>query len=105
MFEDHIYDFFGENLDSWLDANGLILLVCYWSDVEVLPDNHPEHEKSFEESMESEELAFEISGNEQASITIGYHSAKVLEISEDFPEQLLAEMKKFAPGFQADWIS
>jgi hypothetical protein len=105
MFEDHIYEFFGENLDSWLDANDLILLVCSWSDVEVLPDNHPDHEKSLEESMESEELAFEISGNEQASITIGYHSAKVLEISEDFPEQLLAEMKEFAPGFQADWIS
>ena len=103
MFEDHIYEFFGENLDSWLDANDLILLVCSWSDVEVLPDNHPDHDKSLEESLESEELAFEISGNEQASITIGYHSAKVLEISENFPEQLLAEMKEFAPGFQADW--
>tara|TARA_B100000131_G_C18104473_1_gene607224 strand:+ start:1896 stop:2207 length:312 start_codon:yes stop_codon:yes gene_type:complete len=103
MFEDHIYDFFGENLDSWLDANDLILLVGSWSEVEVLPDNHPDHEKSLEEYMESEELAFEISGNEQVSITIGYTSAKVLEISENFPEQLLAEMKDFAPGFQADW--
>jgi len=103
MFEDHIYDFFGEKLDSWLDANGLILVVCSWSEVEILPDNHPDHEKSLEEYMESEKLAFEISGNEQVSITIGYHSAKVLEISENFPEHLLAEMKEFAPGFQADW--
>lgn len=53
--------------------------------------------------MESEELAFNIGGNEKVSITIGYHSAKVLEISENFPEHLLAEMKEFAPGFQADW--
>ena len=103
MFEDHIYGFFGEKLDSWLEANGLDLTIGDWSEVEILPDDHPDHEKSLEEYFETSSLVFEIFGDNQIRIIIEYHSGKIIEISENFPEQILAEMKDFAPGFQADW--
>jgi len=101
MFGDHILDFFGPTFDSWLEENKLLLECISYSDIEILSDDHPGHQKSLEDYMEDQELAFAISSYHlfYSKIVIGSESAKVLEISKEFPESLLAELKSFAPGF------
>ena len=101
MFEEHILDFFGPDFDSWMDKNGLTCVVVSWSNLTILPDDHPDYEKSLKEYIEDEETAFNICGS-QGNITVTYDSAKIVEVSEGFPEPLLLELKGFAPGFNSN---
>ena len=93
MFEDHVADLFGLEFEEWMEQNHVISGgFVSWSEVEVLPDDHPEHEKSLEEYMEVEETAVHLIAN-NGHIIITLHSATIVEKSDDFPENLLNELK------------
>jgi len=93
MFEDHVADLFGLEFEEWMEQNHVISGgFVSWSEVEVLPDDHPEHEKSLEEYMEDEETAVHLIAN-NGHIIITLHSATIVEKSDDFPENLLNELK------------
>jgi hypothetical protein len=97
MFEDHVADLFGLKFEEWMDKNHVISGgFVSWSEAEILPDNHPEHDKSLEEYMEDEETAVELIANNNSHIIITLTSGKIAEKSEDFPEDLLGELKDMA---------
>jgi len=103
MFDDHLAELFGPKLDNWMEKNNLIGEFISWSEIEVLPDNHPEHDKSLEEFSEDEETAFHLRGDSNVSIIVTLHSATIVEKSENFPEHLLNELKEMALSGQVKY--
>ncbi|MGY8755651.1 MAG: hypothetical protein ACKVIR_08165 [Candidatus Poseidoniales archaeon] len=95
MFEDHVADLFGLEFEEWMEQNHVIGEFVSWSEVEILPDNHPEHDRSLEEYMEDEETAVNLIAN-NGHIIITLTSGKIVEKSDDFPENLLGELKDMA---------
>ena len=96
MFEGHVADLFGLEFEEWMEQNHVIGDFVSWSELEILPDNHPEHDKSLEEYMGDEETAVELIANNHSTITITLSSGKIVEKSDDFPENLLSELKDMA---------
>ena len=96
MFEDHVADLFGLEFEEWMEKNHVISGgFGSWSEVVILPDDHPDHDKSLEEYMDDEETAVELIAN-NGHIIITLHSAKIVEKSDDFPDNLLDELKEMA---------
>ena len=96
MFEDHVADLFGLDFEEWMEKNHIIGGgFVSWSEVVILPDDHPDHDKSLEEYMDNEETAVELIAN-NGHIIITLHSAKIVEKSDDFPDNLLDELKEMA---------
>ena len=96
MFEDHVADLFGPEFDEWMGKNNVISGgFVSWSKIEVLPDDHPDHDKSLEEYSEDEETAVHLIAP-NGHIVITLNSATIVEKSEDFPEHLLNELKEMA---------
>jgi hypothetical protein len=96
MFDDHLADLFGLEFDNWMEKNNVIAEFVSWSEIEVLPDDHPDHAKSLEEYSEDEETAVHLYGGSNGNIIITLNSATIVEKSEDFPEHLLNELKEMA---------
>ena len=96
MFDDHLADLFGPELEIWMEKNNLTAEFLSWSKIEVLPDNHPDHDKSLEEYSEDEETAVHLYRDSDVSIIVTLHSAGIVEKSENFPEHLLNELKEMA---------
>ena len=111
MFDDHLAELFCPELENWMEKNNLIGEFISWSKIEVLPDNHPDHEKSLEEHSEDEETSIHIYGNPgdaswtlpNVSIVVTLHSATIVEKSEKFPEHLLNELKQMASSGQVKY--
>ena len=97
MFEDHVVDLFGLNFEDWMDENQVIGGgFVEWSELEILPDDHPEHEDSMEKYLEDSETAMELITNDGHSILITLPSGTIVEKSDDFPNNLLDELKEMA---------
>ena len=96
MFEDHVADLFGLDFEEWMEKNHVISGgFVSWSEVVILPDDHPDHDKSLEEYMDDEETAVELIAN-NGHIIITLHSAKIVEKSDDFPEELIQQLIEMA---------
>tara|TARA_B100001564_G_scaffold183767_1_gene154453 strand:+ start:707 stop:1054 length:348 start_codon:yes stop_codon:yes gene_type:complete len=96
MFEDHVADLFGLEFEEWMEKNHVISGgFVSWSEVVILPDDHPDHDKSLEEYMDDEETAVELIAN-NGHIIITLHSAKIVEKSDDFPEELIQQLIEMA---------
>jgi hypothetical protein len=96
MFEDHVADLFGLDFFEWMEKNHIIGGgFVSWSEVVILPDDHPDHDKSLEEYMDDEETAVVLMAH-NGHIIITLHSAKIVEKSDDFPDNLLDELKEMA---------
>lgn len=96
MFEDHVADLFGLEFEEWMEKNNVIGGgFVSWSEVVILPDDHPDHDKSLEEYMDDEETAVELIAN-NGYIIITLHSAKIVEKSGDFPEELIKQLIEMA---------
>jgi hypothetical protein len=96
MFEDHVADLFGLDFEEWMEKNHIISGgFVSWSEVVILPDDHPDHDKSLEEYMDDEETAVELIAN-NGHIIITLHSAKIVEKSDDFPEELIQQLIEMA---------
>jgi len=101
MHGDHLADLFGDlkEFEDWMEKNQLIHGgFSSWSKLEILPDDHPEHEKSLEEYMEDQEMAVQliIANDSKTYITITLNSGTIAEKTENFPDNLLDELKKMA---------
>tara|TARA_B100001741_G_scaffold307514_1_gene302461 strand:+ start:643 stop:990 length:348 start_codon:yes stop_codon:yes gene_type:complete len=96
MFEDHVADLFGLEFEEWMEKNHVISGgFVSWSEIVILPDDHPDHDKSLEEYMDDEETAVELIAN-NGHIIITLHSAKIVEKSDDFPEELIQQLIEMA---------
>ncbi len=96
MFEDHVADLFGLEFEEWMEKNHVISGgFISWCEVDILPDDHPDYEKSLEEYMDDEETAVHLIAN-NGHIIITLHSAKIVEKSDDFPEELIQQLIKMA---------
>ena len=96
MFDDYVADLFGLGFEEWMEKNHVVGGgFVSWSKVVILPDDHPDHDKSLKEYMDDEEIAFELIAN-NGHIIITLHSAKIVEKSDDFPDNLLDELKVMA---------
>lgn len=96
MFEDHVADLFGLEFEEWMEKNHVISGgFVSWSEVVILPDDHPDYEKSLEEYMDDEETAVHLIAN-NGHIIITLHSAKIVEKSDDFPEELIKQLIEMA---------
>jgi len=96
MFEDHVADLFGLEFEEWMEKNHVISGgFVSWSEVVILPDDHPDHDKSLDEYMDDEETAVELIAN-NGHIIITLHSAKIVEKSDDFPEELIQQLIEMA---------
>jgi len=96
MFDDHVAGLFGLGFEEWMEKNHIVGGgFVSWSKVVILPDDHPDHDKSLKEYMDDEEIAFELIAND-GHIIITLHSAKIVEKSDDFPDNLLDELKMMA---------
>ena len=96
MFDDHVADLFGLGFEEWMEKNHVVGGgFVSWSKVVILPDDHPDHDKSLKEYMDNEEIAVELIAN-NGHIIITLHSAKIVEKSDDFPDNLLDELKMMA---------
>jgi len=95
MFEDHMIDLFGLEIEDWIDENDIIAEFVSWSEILVLPDNHPDHSDSLERYFDDEETAvnFLIS---QENLMITLNSAKIVEKSDDFPAHLFEQLNAMA---------
>jgi len=95
MFEDHMIDLFGLEIEDWIDENDIIAEFVSWSEILVLPDNHPDHSDSLERYFDDEETAvnFLIS---QENLMITLNSAKIVEKSNDFPQELISQLIEMA---------
>ena len=96
MFEDDLADLFGSEIENWIEKNNMIAEFISWSEIEILPDDHPDHANSLEEYAEDEETAVNFFGGSNGNIVITLNSAKIVEKSEGFPEHLLNELKELA---------
>ena len=96
MFEDFVVDLFGLDFEEWMDKNQVVSAgFIHWSELEVLPDDHPEHKASLEENMEDGEVAIHLIAN-SGNITIVLSSGTIVEKSNDFPDDLLSDLKSMA---------
>ena len=96
MFEDHVADLFGLDFEEWMGKNHIIVGgFVSWSEVVILPDDHPDHDKSLEDYMDDEETAVELIAN-NGHIIITLHSAKIVEESGDFPKELIIQLMEMA---------
>ena len=96
MFDDRVVGLFGLGFEEWMEKNHIVGGgFVSWSKVMILPDDHPDHDKSLKEYMEDEEIAVELIAN-NGHIIITLHSAKIVEKSDDFPDNLLDELKMMA---------
>ena len=96
MFDDRVVGLFGLGFEEWMEKNHIVGGgFVSWSKVVILPDDHPDHDKSLKEYMEDEEIAVELIAN-NGHIIITLHSAKIVEKSDDFPDNLLDELKMMA---------
>ncbi len=96
MFEDHIADLFGSEFENWIEKNDMIAEFVSWSEIEILPDDHPDHAKSLEEYMEDEKTAVNLFGGSNGNIIITLSSGTIVEKSDNFPKNLLDELKEMA---------
>jgi len=97
MFEDHVIDLFGLNFEDWMDENKVIGGgFVEWSELEILPDDHPEYEDSMEKYLEDSETAMELITNDGHLILITLSSGTIVEKSDEFPNNLLDELKEMA---------
>ena len=96
MFEDHVADLFGLEFEEWMEKNHVISGgIVSWSEVDILPDDHPDYEKTLEEYMDTEETAVQLIAN-NGHIIITLHSAKIVEKSGDFPKELIVQLIEMA---------
>ena len=96
MFDDRVVGLFDLGFEEWMEKNHIVGGgFVSWSKVVILPDDHPDHDKSLKEYMEDEEIAVELIAN-NGHIIITLHSAKIVEKSDDFPDNLLDELKMMA---------
>ena len=97
MFEDYVVDLFGLNFEDWMDENHVISGgFCNWSELEILPDDHPEHKDSMEEYLEDSKIAIQLITNNGHQIQIILYSGTIVEKSDNFPNNLLDELKEMA---------
>jgi len=95
MFEDHMIDLFGLEIEDWIDENDIIAEFVSWSEILVLPDNHPDHSDSLERYFDDEETAVNfLISKENLMITL--NSAKIVEKSNDFPQELISQLIEMA---------
>ena len=95
MFEDHLADLFGSKFENWIEKNDMIAEFVSWSEIEILPDDHPDHAKSLEESAEDHQTAVNLWGS-NGNIIITLSSGTIVEKSDNFPKNLLDELKEMA---------
>ena len=96
MFDNRVVGLFGIGFEEWMEKNHILGGgFVSWSEVVILPDDHPDHDKSLREYMEDEEIAVKLIAN-NGHIIITLHSAKIVEKSDDFPDNLLDELKMMA---------
>ena len=96
MFDERVVGLFGLGFEEWMEKNHIVGGgFVSWSKVVILPDDHPDHDKSLKEYMEDEEIAVELIAN-NGHIIITLNSAKIVEKSNDFPDNLLDELKMMA---------
>ena len=97
MFEDHLYDLFGLEIEEWTNQNEIIAEFIHWSEVMILPDNHPDHSETLERNFEESEIAVNFSPlHSEGNLMITLDSAKIVEISEVFPEELILQLIEMA---------
>ena len=78
MFEDHLIDLFGLEIEDWIDENSIVADFIHWSELMILPDNHPEHSETLERNLEESEIAVNFSPL-QTNLMITLGSAKIVE--------------------------
>ena len=97
MFEGHVVDLFGLNFEDWMDENQVISGgFCEWSELEILPDDHPGHKDSMEKHLEDSEIAMELITNDGHLILITLSSGTIVKKADDFPNNLLDDLKEMA---------
>ena len=98
VFEDHVFDLFGDGFEDWMEKNNVLPdIFISWSELEILPDDHPDHEKSLEAYLEDDVPALPLifPNGHRITITLEGHP-RIVEISVDFPEEMLTELKELA---------
>ena len=97
MFEDHLFDLFGLEIEDWMDENSIVAEFIHWSEVMILPDNHPDHSETLERNFEDSEIAVNFSPlHGEGNMMITLDSAKIVEKSGDFPKELILQLMKMA---------
>ena len=97
MFEDHLIDVFGLEIEDWIDENSIVAEFIHWSEVMILPDNHPEHSETLKRNFEESEVAVNFSPLHcEANVMITLGSAKIVEKSDDFPKELILQLIEMA---------
>ena len=97
MFEDHLFDLFGLEIEDWIEENNIVAEFIHWSEVMILPDNHPEHSETLEQNFEDSEIAVNFSPlHSEANLMITLDSAKIVEKSGDFPKELIVQLIEMA---------
>ena len=97
MFEDHLFDLFGLEIEDWMDENSIVAEFIHWSEVMILPDNHPDHSETLEQNFEDSKIAVNFSQlHGEGNIMITLDSAKIVEKSGDFPKELILQLMKMA---------
>jgi len=97
MFEDHLFDLFGLEIEDWIEENNIVAEFIHWSEVMILPDNHPDHSETLERNLEESEIAVNFSPlHSEGNLMITLDSAKIVEKSEAFPEELMLQLIEMA---------
>ena len=97
MFEDHLIDLFGLEIEDWIDENSIVADFIHWSELMILPDNHPEHSETLKRNLEESEIAVNFSPlHSEANLMITLGSAKIVEKSGDFPKELIVQLIEMA---------
>ena len=97
MFGDHLFDLFGLEIEGWMDENSIVAEFIHWSEVMILPDNHPDHSETLERNFEESEIAVNLSPlHSEGNLMITLDSAKNVEESGDFPKELISQLIKMA---------
>ena len=93
MFEDHLYDLFGLEIEEWTNQNEIIAEFIHWSEVIILPDDQIGHSESLARNFEESEVAVNFSQlYGKGNITITLNSAKIVDKSLDFPKELILQL-------------
>ena len=86
MFEDHMFDLFGEELIKELENQGVRFAPIYHSDEEFPEDDQENYAEKLESAIEAGELAWELMHDKNSVIIT--QSGTVVEKSEGFPDSL-----------------
>ena len=95
MFEDHMFDLFGEELIEELENQGVIFAPIYHSDEEFPGDNQENYAEKLESAIEAGELAWELIYDKNRAIIT--QSGNVVEKSEGFPDSLFERIMSVVP--------